>query len=309
MLSHLFAKFITIDPTLGRLDPITLSDQANMEILVNALTGDLQRTIRDRNGHFTDVCEWYFVDCNDDEEVVKVNFKSYESGTLNLAHIPRNVVEFHARVETLTGTIDTEGLSHILQTFTVGHCDFHGTLEMKALPHALRYFDVSHNHFEGECDLTALPKNLQHLSAAHNQMTGTIRLDKLPENLSTLDLSENKFTGSIDLSQLPASLVRLSLSSNTLSGEISLESLPSNLSSLAIAENNFLGEFRMREKPASLRRLFASENAFVGTAVIPRDAKRFYMGSNFLTSVVDEFGVQHSCQAEILAQQRAKAVE
>ena len=322
MFFHLLVQLRTIDPALGRLDYDSLSDQANMEILVEALDDDFQRTVRDRNGNFLDVCDWPCVECNDDEDVVKVTlkskFNSIASGTVNFSHIPRNVVEFRARTDaghflatpcSLTGTIATERLSSIIQVFDVDHCIFHGTLEMKTLLRDLRSFDVSHNRFEGECDLTALPRGLEQVYAMYNQMTGTVRLDKLPEKLATLNLSHNKFTGSIDLSHLPAALDRLVLAYNSLSGEINLESLPPNLRSLVITENNFSGKFQMRKNPASLRQFDASKNAFMGTAVIPWEDYRFHMGSNFLTAVVDEFGVKHTREAEILRQQRRKAVE
>ena len=46
-----------IDPSLGRVDYDSLSDQSHMEFLIEATPEDRKRAFQDANGCFLDVCE------------------------------------------------------------------------------------------------------------------------------------------------------------------------------------------------------------------------------------------------------------
>ena len=67
-------SLLTIDPSLGRLDPMLISDQALMEIVFDDIT--LQEEAggnfnRNDNGDWIDVCDWPEVECDDLENVTK----------------------------------------------------------------------------------------------------------------------------------------------------------------------------------------------------------------------------------------------
>ena len=62
---------LAVDPSLGRLDYESLSDQALMEMLIDALPTEEKAMFKDANGNFQDVCEWTNMDCTD-ERVTEV---------------------------------------------------------------------------------------------------------------------------------------------------------------------------------------------------------------------------------------------
>ena len=87
-------KLLAIDEALGRVDPMTLSDQAMMEILVDGLSEDSKVGFCTEQGQLKDVCEWTGVECTPEGKVSKITFNYGHDGELALAFIPRSVQIF-----------------------------------------------------------------------------------------------------------------------------------------------------------------------------------------------------------------------
>ena len=52
----IIARFLSVDPSLGRLDPMLLSDQAMMEICIAGFDEKLKKWVQDDDGSHLDVC-------------------------------------------------------------------------------------------------------------------------------------------------------------------------------------------------------------------------------------------------------------
>ena len=300
MSSLLFA----VDPTLGRLDYSSLSDQARMEIVVENLNASCM--FRNRNdtpeSYYHDVCNWRGVTCNADGIVTKFQLCLYD--------LPVSDSFFHRIgddiggdafiTESLTdreemyqgGSIAMEFLPDSVRVFKLKLLAAKGTLETMKLPHSLERFIVDGNRLHGTVDFCTLPKGLTEFVLSGNEFLGSCDFSLLPESLATLDLSRNRFEGSVKLDALPESLVMLCLDVNYLSGSVLITKLPPSIEQINISNNQFCGEFRLENLPASLRCVYAEHNRFEGTAVLPSAFRGFEITGNKIEAAVDELGNQ-----------------
>ena len=240
----------TIDPSLSRLDPTLLSDQALMEMVFENVTSTIDGTRYNRtdNGDSVDACDWPQVECDDHENVIEFHERDRElSGTLNLSYLPPNLKAFSFRWKQrdLHGKLETDCLPKGMKEFFLNYTECDGSVNLTTLPQLIVLMNIRSNKFEGSCDLSTLPITLQDLNIQDNKFSGTIVLDRLPSAMQNLDVCRNSLCGTLDFSQLPEAML-----------------------SLDVHDNEFSGEFIFTQAPPSMVSLIAGENRFTGTACI-----------------------------------------
>ena len=134
---------LAIDPALGRLDYESLSDQTLMEILVDEMNEDSKDTLKDKNGNFKDVCEWFTpfhstearIQC-ESERVVGVKIAwSFPSGKpFPFQFLPPLVTKLLSRSCGLNGTLDTMDLPRSLSEIDVRNNNLYGSFHCENLP-------------------------------------------------------------------------------------------------------------------------------------------------------------------------------
>ena len=243
-----------VDPSLGRLDHASLSDQALMELLFGRMYRDKLKKFQDEHGEFLDIAEWPGVTCKDDT-VDRIDFSQNEiEGFFDFANIPRNVTYF--RISSSERSL----------------CKAEGKLDVKDLPRGLTAFLIPFNIFTGGVETKDLPQGLTLLDIGGNLLlSGTFAFEALPKDLQQCSIMFNKFSGSVRLDELPAKLERL-----------------------FINNNKFSGCFELLKPPATLVELDAAHNAFSGTAVVTlRTRANVYLNKNELIAIVDERKKKH----------------
>ena len=261
---HSIFKLFTLDPSLGRLDYASLSDQARMELMVERMPD--REIYQDDNGAYKDVCEWGGVSCDIDGNVqgIWMNIYDRSEGSIDLSYIPPHVTQMY-----IAGNV------HGMQT-------------------------------RASIDVHMLPERLEQLGIELQQMVGTVDMTALPAKL--FNICENKCTGSFVLTSLPPGIEHIHARDNLFSGSLNFSSLPDKLVEIQLDKNRFSGEFRIEKFPRAMRRLTVSQNRLIGEAVIQKGKNfgdiMFSIDENFVTSVVDPSGKQHSWQAHILKTQR-----
>ena len=280
-----------VDPSLGRLDFASLSDQARMELLIEGLTDESKVQFHDPHDDFLDVCDWWCVTCNAQEEVTKVTFYSWGAhiyGPLRLEFLPPTVTTFEVGQHDHTGTLETAYLPQELTYIFLNSNKFSGTVDMENLPHNLQDFDIGINCFAGSFKLTNLPKRLESLRAYDNQLSGELAFESLPETLRFLSLHTNQFCGKVILRKLPKSLIDIRLSYNSFCGDFALVNIPNSLVTLRAIDCGISGEV-MISRGVDDSRL------------------RLMLDDNSIQSVRDENGEAHPLEVGILERQK-KAV-
>ena len=266
----------TVDPSLGRLDYDSLSDQTLMEMLIEGFTdfGKAQR-YQDKNGSYLDVCEWPFIKCDANENVTEVFF------SINLTQSRGSTIDFGFLPRRVTKVISAETA-------------FQGTLNTAQLPPGLLEIDLEMNGFSGSVDLAALPRHMEHFGVTWNKFSGSLDLTHLPKTLKTLEVMGNKFEGSITLDELPESLTILNLGTNPLTGALSFAKLPPKLNKLSIEDTKFTGRFSLDVYYEALGTLNAWGTAFTGEAVLHSSyvhkARKVYLPLKSIEKCVDETG-------------------
>ena len=71
-----FQLFLSVDPSLGRVDYNSLSDQTLMEMLIEGFDEETKRRYQDSHEMYLNVCELSCVVCDDDERVIEINIDS-----------------------------------------------------------------------------------------------------------------------------------------------------------------------------------------------------------------------------------------
>ena len=268
---------------LGRLDYMSLSQQAMMELLVANVTNGL----KDKKGNYIDISEWPGVVCDEGECVVEINWSNEKAlfshrttkrcdGSLDMqwiphtvrklrltalsianfdtGHLPRDALEVKiggGYTGKVTGTIAAGKLPRGLQTFDMSRNKLTGTFDVAGLPASLRSMSIQSNGCEGTLDFTTLPSKMEEFFAQHNKFKGEINLTLLPECMKVINLSCNQLDGLIDVSKLPDGLGRIDLRDNLLSGPVPLIGFTPTARSpmncrkeFGISNNHFSGEIR-----------------------------------------------------------------
>ena len=282
---------LSVDPTLGRLSYELLSDQANIEIMLEQLTPEAKHMFQDDKGNYRDICSWAGVRCDADQAVVAFHWQgSYERrldyrGTISLAYAPKNVYKMIIMNWGLLGTLCTA-----------------------ALPVGLTNLNLLENRLSGNVALDTLPVQLKDLNLAGNKFSGSCDLTALPPSLEILDLGQNAFTGSVELTKLPNGIDTVTLSFNQLGGTLRLDGLPNSLKQLHLNNNSFVGSFVLQNTSEKLEFINASGNRLSGTAILPEPRYdplvglgMVYLQNNMFEASVLPDGTAHPDQRFLLA--------
>ena len=212
---------LTADPSLGRVDYMTLSDQTLMELLIEGFDDKTKKRYQDDHGMYLDVCEWPFIKCDDDERVIKIDIDSlHVSGSIELCYVPPKV-----KVLNISLWWGTNELT--------------GSVDLTSLPDGMESLSLNYNQLTGGIDLTQLPKEMQKLHLYNNKLTGGIDLTQLPDRMSSIFFSNNEFTGEIDATHLPDEMEYLIFNNNKLSGSLIMRLLPRKMKSIDARVNYF----------------------------------------------------------------------
>ena len=142
--TSLSLQLLTIDPSLGRLDYESLSDQALMEMLISGMTTEYKQVFQDENGHYVDVCEW----------------KTF--GFTNISCTDARVTDIKAvRYAFNDAQFPFEFIPPLVKSFWMMDCNLHGTLNPSVLPQNILKFDVGGNSLDGSIDCKGFPKKIE----------------------------------------------------------------------------------------------------------------------------------------------------
>ena len=170
-----FQLFLSVDPSIGRLDYSLLSDQALMEMLIDGFDDKTKEDYQDKHGMYFDVCEWSCVKCDDDQRDIEIDIESnHVRGSLELRYVP-------PKVKVLKKTL-------LLSKLT-------GSVDLTHLPEGFQVIDLQNNGLTGEIDLAYLPKGMKKQHLSDNQLTGVIDFTQLPDEIYYLDIENNELTG------------------------------------------------------------------------------------------------------------------
>ena len=291
-----FPLFHLADSAIGRVDPLTLSEQVLMELLIEGLDGESKAHFQDASGDFLDITEWPGVETDDIGHISNFSFKTIAKGNIALQFLPKHLISFDTGLLPMGGSIEAKSLPETLEHFSVAESgEFWGTVDFCNLPRSLQYCNLSENSLTGSAELTSLPPELHYLYINSNFFAGSASLDSLPEDLLYLYMQKNAFCGELCLSALPESLMDLDASHNAFSGSLVLDSLPPSLVLLRVRGNRLSGDLRLAEAVDGDDIDF-SDNNFTGTAVINFDCHDIVnLCGNSIVTVVDADGEPYSC--------------
>ena len=300
--------FTAVDPSLGRLDYDSLSDQACMEILTAGFTPlqkervGLIRSALKKDCPYKDICEWVGAVCDEEGRVTKIRLKDYtdmsideliakyssqntrEKHRINLEYIPKSVTSFVIEGLACLGTCVMADLPRGLKVFDVRQAALDGTFDADQLPRCLVDCLMRFNNFQGSCDIELLPPDIERVSAGFNKLTGTLDLNRLPKKFRVLHLK-----------------------GNALSGEIRMTSLPEKIELIDLSHNAFAGEFVLTDIPPTLYEFQVASNQLSGTAILAKDVNgnvcKVILASNDITDLRDEKGRRHRFSKRVLKNQ------
>ena len=282
LLQMPYSLLYAVDPSLGRLDYDSLSDQTLMEIFTSRMKEEHIEVLQDKSGNFLDVCEWENVVCTDDRVThVKMSYWVFTEKPVAFEYIPPLVTYFEAV-----------------------YCLMRGSLDTRVLPVHLVKFTVYGNSLSAMVDFRGLPRGLQDICISFNSFCGSCALENLPSSLSRLYADSNQFSGEISLNHLPSMLETLNLRNNRLHGSVVLKNLPQALRSLFLSANDFTGDFQLLDLPSRLKNVDICFNKWSGTVVLRKASGRmpFRLSNDDIKTVLDENGNTHAWEAEIFAQ-------
>ena len=289
----LFLSFI--DPSLGRLDYESLSDQARMEILISPVSEKFQERFKDAHGNFLDACEWEGVTCDADGSIksILIELSSSEPQALNLSYIPPTVRNF--------GSCGGQ------------ECNF----SPETLPPSVLDFGMSFTKISGSIDFKAFSPHMQVIFMLGCGMQGSFDAQALPEKLEKINISGNQLTGSLSLDRLPRPMTVFEAKNNRFSGKLLIDNLPPGMKSIQLMYNDFTTFVllntpdRTKQAAAGLRSDFlqicVQESGISGTAVLEKaiNGRKVLLdlADNNIEAVVDEEGKEHRLAERILKQQ------
>ena len=305
-----FSSLFAADPSLGRVDFASLSDQCCMELLVAGLSKASRDHFVNDNGDFLDIEDWPITEVSEHGSVTSITIKYFGVGKIDLEYVPQTVERLIIVVTDLEGTVETTRLPNPLKILRInGRYTYTGRLESEytekgfrgefdfcSLPSSLQTCDISYNKFTGSAIFTDLPESLEVLKLRENDFEGSIFLESLPKNLSELDIRRNTFIGSLCLSKLPRTLSFLDAAECQFSGCLIFENLPVALDTLVLNKNQLTGELCVNCYLGNLGTLDVSDNKLAGKAVVHSSVfELIHLSGNSIVAAVDEKDVPFEC--------------
>ena len=289
--------FLSVDPSLGRVDYSLMSDQILMEMLFEGFDDETKEQCQDEHGMYLDVCEWGIIKCDDNDRVIDISMCSDDvSGSLELCYVPPKVKALNIRPMTLcrsqlTGSVDLTGLPDGMESLCLSSSWLMGEIDLAHLPDGMKSLTLHNNQLTGGVDLAHLPDGMKSLTLPSNQFTGGVDLTHLPDEVGFLSLQNNRFTGEINLTRLPARMYDLNLRNNRFTGEIDLTHLPEEMSYLYLNRNELCGSLVIKCLPPGIRCINAQSNKFSDVALVDSEVHAdIHLCGSGATSVVDGNG-------------------
>ena len=278
-----FQLFLSVDPSLGRVDYSLMSDQTLMEMLIDGFDDNAKKNYQDAASMYLDVCTWSCVHCDGDERVIRIDMETSSiTGSLQLCYVPlkANVVNMRSWGKSkMTGSVDLARLPDGMTELSLDNNVLTGEIDLTHLPGGMTELSLYDNQLTGEIDLTNLPKGMTLLCLNSNQLTGKIYLNQLPSCMRKLYLNSNQFIGEVDLTQLPDGIKDFHLEDNMFTGEINLAHLPDGMEYLHLANNQFSGGIDLSQLPSRMRELYLNNNQLTGEVVITNDRLLLWMST------------------------------
>ena len=254
-----FQLFLGADPSFGRVDCSSPSDQTLMEMLIDGFDDETKKMYQDKHGTYLGICEWSCVTCDEDESAVKIDVDSTAvSGSLKLRRLPPKVSVLIIRSlqkSKLTGSVDLAHLPGGIEFFFLDHNQLTGDIDLAKLPERIKELYLQSNQLTGESDLTQLPDGMKVLKLDVNHLTGKVDLTHLPDGMKVLKLDINRLSGEVDLTHLPDGMEWLSLADNQLTGKIDLTRLPDGMQLLDLSNNQLTGDIERTSLPGGMQKL------------------------------------------------------
>ena len=286
-----FQLFLTVDPSLGRVDCSLLSDQTLMEMLIEDLDNETKKTYQDNEGMYLDVCKWPCVTCDDKERVTEIRADSRDiRGSIQLCYVPPKVTELKIGNSMtngrLTGPVDLTCLPEAMKQLYLDNNELTGEIELTQLPEGMEDLRLNNNLLTGKVDLTRLPEGMRKLHLDNNGLTGEIDLTRLPEGINVLQLQYNRLTREIDLRHLPEEMLILQLQYNQFTGEVDLSQLPNSMRELHLGHNKLTGDIDLAHLPCGMQNLSLNDNELTGDidlAHVPHAIYALHLQNNQLS--------------------------
>jgi len=252
---------------LGRLNYESLSQQAQMEILVEGIENKSQ--LQDLNGNYLEVGRWRGVENGDVHRILWLDPEWPGAGTIDLNYLPMTVITVMIQAQRPRILIDPLRLSPTLMNLWIENANI-PIFPFAKISREFKNLTIINSHIEGTVEVTDLPMNMHSFSVQENMMSGTFDFKSLPEYMAVLNIRKNFFSGSLDIENLPRRLEILNVSYNTFSGPLRFSSLPETMKEFLIEGNNFYGKIRFGRVFQSLHIFAARENKLDGE-ICPRE--------------------------------------
>ena len=243
---------------LGRLDYLSMGQQALMECLVAHCDEKSLRIFRDKKNYFKDISEWHGVICNSEGDVIGIHWTNSArrglTGSLSFQWLPPTVQEISIEIRAL-GALNP----------------LRGSLDFHAIPKCLRRLNIhslqsSANTFEISGRFGDLPRSIEVLDVSGCLWNMAFCVTNIPNMLHSISIHDHAF-GNLDLRCTSTALQNLSITGGTKQGTISFLGSPPSLTALNVRRNALVGSLSFRGLAPCLRSLLLDSNAFSGIIV------------------------------------------
>lgn len=165
---------LSIDPSLGRVDKHSFSQQALMELLVSSV-GDAEK-IYQTEENLGDMTSWAGLSLNAaSTEVHEIKWRGYYlHGSLDLNWIPSTVRRFDVSQNNLEGALQLSALGAKMVSANFGYNQFSGTIDLTKLPEALTNLSLTSTIVSGDVDFRQLPRSLLYLDVSDTTLSGNL---------------------------------------------------------------------------------------------------------------------------------------
>eukprot|EP00009_Paramoeba_aestuarina_P009058 CAMPEP_0201517848 /NCGR_PEP_ID=MMETSP0161_2-20130828/8851_1 /ASSEMBLY_ACC=CAM_ASM_000251 /TAXON_ID=180227 /ORGANISM="Neoparamoeba aestuarina, Strain SoJaBio B1-5/56/2" /LENGTH=191 /DNA_ID=CAMNT_0047915475 /DNA_START=41 /DNA_END=616 /DNA_ORIENTATION=+ len=171
---NFLVSVITSDPSLGKVDKSSMSEQTLMELFAEGIT-DNRSALSISRQEPQDIYDWKGLNFDSSGAVTGIGWILQKlGGSIRLEWLPASVKYVFVDRNRLSGTVCLTQLPHVLQTLLMTSNLFSGTVDLTQLPKELVRLRLNDNAFHGETDFIQLPPQLRDLRVDHTQLSGEI---------------------------------------------------------------------------------------------------------------------------------------
>ena len=252
--------FLCADAALGRVDHLTMSQQALMECVVSQLDTKSLRKYQDDSGNLLDVDQWNDLTRDGADSIVGINWTRI-GGTVDLRWLPLTLQSLTVEAcPALHGSVDFQSLPSALVWLSIKAVALHGEFSLK-FAERLKYCLLDDADFSGTLCLADVPENLQTILIQQTPLTG-VSMAGSSETLLSVEVSDGALQGTLSFRNSPQSLQEIKLSRNKLEGTLSFAGLSARCTTLSLCGNNFHGTLSLSDLPKSVNMLHLGKNGF-----------------------------------------------